>query len=105
MCVAGVSASQKTAPKPLTVAGIVVPGIKNVISKTLLPGLVANNFCPENVWNSAEYVGLILPNRTGTPLAAVGLTRNGCATVSETFGLAVDVNITPRGLLKLKKSE
>src|SRR3954454_19405678 len=104
MCVAGVSTSEKTAPNPLTVAGIAVPGMKNEISMTLLPGLLANNFWGENVWNSVVYCGLIFPNRTGTPLAVLELTWNGCAITPSTNGPAVEVNITPRGLLKLKKS-
>src|SRR5438477_1289549 len=81
-----------------------VPGIKNVISMTLLPAVVVNSRCSENALNSFVYVALTFPNLTGTPLATLELTANGCAIVPSKKGPAVDVNITPRGLLKLKKS-
>jgi len=54
-----------------------VRGIKNVISSTLLSGDVVNIRCSENALNSFVYVGLILPNRVGTPLAALALTCIG----------------------------
>ena len=44
----GLSTSAKTAPKPLIVAGVVVPGKKKVRSTILLPSGV-NNRCGEKV--------------------------------------------------------
>src|SRR5207249_9031016 len=57
----GRSTSVKTAPKPLTVAGVVLPGTKKLTSRTLLPRAVKKRY-GLNVWNIVEYVGLIVSN-------------------------------------------
>jgi hypothetical protein len=46
------STSVKTEPKAFTVAGVVVPGIKNSTSVMLLPSAVKSR-CGEKVWNVA----------------------------------------------------
>src|SRR5437773_11280373 len=55
------STSVKTAPKPLTVAGVLLPGTKKLTSRMLLPNAV-NRRCGLKVWNIEEYVALILSN-------------------------------------------
>src|SRR3712207_3622506 len=54
----GRSTSAKTEPKPLTVAGAVLPGTKKFTSTILLP-IAVKSRCALNVWKMDEYVGLI----------------------------------------------
>src|SRR6267154_1797549 len=61
--VVALSTSVKTAPKPVTFAGVVLPATKKVTSSTLLPRVVKSR-CAENVANCAGYVALMLPNST-----------------------------------------
>src|SRR6266496_4175620 len=87
------STSVKTAPNPLTVAGVLVPGTKNSTSRTLLPRAV-NNRCGLNVEKVDEYVGSMLSNSIGaTP--ALALTWKPVPGVEKTV---------PRGEFTLKKS-
>ena len=67
------STSVNTAPKPVVNAGVVLPGMKKLTSTMLLPSAV-NNRCGLKVAKRLGYVGLILPNSTGVPEAAVALT-------------------------------
>src|SRR6266496_3517728 len=86
------STSVKTAPKPLTVAGVLLPGTNRLTSRMLLPNAVKRR-CGLNVWNIEEYVGLILSNSIGA-IPALPLTWNPVPDVEKT---------TPRGELTLKK--
>src|SRR5215216_3946252 len=67
------STSVKTAPNPLTVAGVVVPGTKKLTSTTLLPSAV-NSRCGEKAANVAVYEKSMLPNSIGVAVPVFALT-------------------------------
>src|SRR5215203_454131 len=92
----GRSTSLKTAPKPRTKAGVVVPGMKKVTSTAVDPIAVKRRW-GLNGSNVPGYVGSMLPNSIAVlvGLTALALTSTPVPGVEKT---------TPRGLLTLKKS-